>query len=85
MDGTEILRLVDTIHRDKEIDKEIIFLGIEAALQSAVRKKFGESELQNRSTSYPSKFQRHSGLGNLGGPLPKTCRQPPINRDSPAQ
>jgi N utilization substance protein A len=40
----EILRLVDTIHRSKEIDKEIVFQGIEAALLSAVRKKYGESE-----------------------------------------
>jgi N utilization substance protein A len=40
----EILRLVDTIHRDKEIEKEIIFQGIEAALLSAVKKKLGESE-----------------------------------------
>ncbi|MBN1443502.1 MAG: transcription termination factor NusA [Planctomycetes bacterium] len=40
----EILRLVDTIHRAKEIDKEVIFLGIEAALLSAVKKKMGESE-----------------------------------------
>jgi len=40
----EILRLVDTIHRSKEIEKEIVFLGIEAALESAVRRKFGESD-----------------------------------------
>ena len=40
----EVLRLVDTIHRSKEIDKEVIFLGIEAALLSAVKKKLGESE-----------------------------------------
>ena len=40
----EILRLVDTIHRDKDIEKEIIFQGIEAALLSAVMKKMGESE-----------------------------------------
>ena len=40
----EILRLVDTIHRDKDIEKEIIFEGIEAALLSAVKKKVGESE-----------------------------------------
>ena len=26
----EILRMVDTIHRDKEIDKEVIFQAIEA-------------------------------------------------------
>lgn len=41
--NSEILRLVDTIHRDKEIDKEIIFQGIEAALLSAAKKKLGES------------------------------------------
>ncbi len=40
----EILRLVDTLHRDKDIDKEIIFQGVEACILSAVRKKLGESE-----------------------------------------
>ena len=40
----EILRLVDTLHRDKDIDKEIIFEGVEACILSAVRKKLGESE-----------------------------------------
>ncbi len=37
----ELLRLVDSIHRDKNIDREIIFSGIEQALLSAVRKHFG--------------------------------------------
>lgn len=44
----EILRLVDTIHRSKEIEKEIIFLGIEAALLSAVRKKTGSESEETR-------------------------------------
>ncbi len=38
----EILRLVDTIHRDKDIDKEIIFQGVEACIVTAVKKKVGE-------------------------------------------
>ena len=42
--NAEILRLVDTIHRDKDIEKEVIFQGIEAALLSAVKKKLGEEE-----------------------------------------
>jgi N utilization substance protein A len=42
MDSTELLRIVDAIHRDKNIDKEIVFLGIEAALVSAAKKRFGE-------------------------------------------
>ena len=44
MKSEEILRLVDTIHRSKEIEKEIIFQGIEACLLSAVHRKHGESE-----------------------------------------
>jgi len=40
----EILRIVDTIHRDKNIDKEIVFRGIEAALLLAARKHYGQEE-----------------------------------------
>jgi N utilization substance protein A len=42
MDASELLRIVDAIHRDKNIDKEIVFEGIEAALISAAKKRFGE-------------------------------------------
>ena len=44
MDPSELLRIVDTIHRDKNIDKEIVFEGIEAALVSAAKKHYGEEE-----------------------------------------
>ncbi|MDK1030478.1 MAG: transcription termination factor NusA [Planctomycetia bacterium] len=37
----ELLRIVDSIRREKSIDVEIIFSGIEAALISAARKHFG--------------------------------------------
>ena len=40
----EILRLVDVIHKDRSIDKEIVFQGIELALLSAARKHFGLDE-----------------------------------------
>ena len=43
-DAPEILRFVDTLHRDKEIDKELIFQAIEAAYLTSVRRKLGESE-----------------------------------------
>ncbi len=36
----ELLRLIDSIHRDKGIDKEIIFEGLETAFASAVRKHY---------------------------------------------
>ena len=42
MNGPEILRIVDAMHRDKGIDQEIIFGGIEAAILSAARKHYGE-------------------------------------------
>ncbi|HMO83994.1 MAG TPA: transcription termination factor NusA [Lacipirellulaceae bacterium] len=42
MNPNEILRIVDAIHRDKNIDKEIVFEGVEAALVSALKKHYGE-------------------------------------------
>ena len=45
MDPNEILRIVDAIHRDKNIDKEIVFEGIEAALVSAAKKHYGERKI----------------------------------------
>ena len=42
MNAGEVLRIVDAIHRDKNIDKEIVFEGIEAALVSAAKKHYGE-------------------------------------------
>ena len=44
MDPSELLRIVDTIHRDKNIDKEIVFEGIEAAIVTAAKKHYGEEE-----------------------------------------
>lgn len=39
---SEVLRLVDSLHRDKNIDSEYVFQAIEAALVSAARKQYGE-------------------------------------------
>ena len=38
----EILRLVDQIHREKDIEQEAVFIGLEAAICSALLKKWGE-------------------------------------------
>jgi N utilization substance protein A len=40
----ELLRLIDSISRDKAIDKEIIFQGIEQALATAAKKRIGEED-----------------------------------------
>ena len=42
MNGAELLRIVDAIHRDKAIDQGIVFEGIEQAIVSAARKHYGE-------------------------------------------
>lgn len=40
MDKESLLRLVDSLHRDKEIAKDVVFQGIEAALTTAAKKHF---------------------------------------------
>ena len=40
----ELVRIVDNIARDRNIDKESIFLDLEDAMISAARKHFGEPE-----------------------------------------
>jgi N utilization substance protein A len=42
MKPDEILRIVDAIHRDKNIDKDIVFQAIEAALVTALARHYGE-------------------------------------------
>jgi transcription termination/antitermination protein NusA len=44
MNGPELLRIVDTMHREKSIPKEVIFNGIESALQLAAQRSAGEEE-----------------------------------------
>ena len=40
----DLLRMIDVIHRDKDIPKEVIFLGLEEALAAGVRKRLGAGE-----------------------------------------
>jgi N utilization substance protein A len=44
MNGADLLRIVDQMHREKNIPKEVIFEGIEAALQLATEKHYGDEE-----------------------------------------
>lgn len=44
MNASELLRLVDVIHREKNIDKEIVFQAIEAALATAAKRRYGEDQ-----------------------------------------
>lgn len=42
MNPQDILRYVDSLHREKNIDKEIVFSAIESALQTAAKRQYGE-------------------------------------------
>jgi N utilization substance protein A len=42
MNANEVLRIVDSLHREKNIEKEVVFVAIESGLVSAARKHFGE-------------------------------------------
>jgi N utilization substance protein A len=44
MNGAELLRVVEMMHREKSISKEVIFEGIEAAVQLATEKHYGEDQ-----------------------------------------
>ena len=58
MNGAELLRIVDAIHRDKNINKEIVFEGIEQAIVSAARKHYSEDDVivarLDRKTGQPT-------------------------------
>jgi N utilization substance protein A len=42
MNPNELLRIVDSLHREKNIDTDIVFQAIEAALASAARRQYGD-------------------------------------------
>ena len=42
MNANEVLRIVDSMHRDKGIEKEMVFVAIESAMLTAARRHFGD-------------------------------------------
>ncbi len=42
MNPQELLRIVDSLHREKQIDPELVILAIESALITAAKRQFGE-------------------------------------------
>jgi transcription termination/antitermination protein NusA len=47
MNPNELLRIVDSLHREKNIDTKVVFQAIEAALVTAARRQYGdESEIE---------------------------------------
>jgi N utilization substance protein A len=44
MNAEDLLRMIDILHREKDISKEVLFLGLEEAIATAVRKRLGVGE-----------------------------------------
>ncbi len=86
MNASEVLRIVDAIHRDKGIDKEIVFEGIEQAILTALRKYYGdEDELTvkvNRATGEPEVIHNGETLDPdiLGRIAAQTAKQVMIQK-----
>jgi N utilization substance protein A len=47
MNGAELLRGVEYLHREKDISKDIIFASIEKAVRLAIHKKYDEEEVED--------------------------------------
>ena len=57
MNGVEMLRLIDSIARDRNLDKEVLFRDIEQAMVSAARKHFNADDTEG----FTSEVDRISG------------------------
>ncbi len=79
--GAELLRLVEMIHREKDIDPEVLFRSIEVALETAVRKRFQDAEEAviriDRKTGIISAFTdgRELQVKDLGRIAAQTAKQ----------
>src|SRR5436305_1180374 len=51
INGAELLRGVDHLHREKDISKDIIFASIEKAVRLAIHKRYDEEEDENISVT----------------------------------
>ncbi|MFV0443403.1 MAG: transcription termination factor NusA [Planctomycetaceae bacterium] len=89
MNASEVLRIADSISRDKKINKEVVFEGIEQAILSAARKEYGEEAdlvvLIDRKSGQPS--VKHEGeeipteaLDRLGRIAAQTAKQVMIQK-----
>ncbi|MHC4735042.1 MAG: transcription termination factor NusA [Planctomycetota bacterium] len=83
----ELIRIVDNISRDKNIDKESLFVDLEEAMVSAVRKHFGEPESKivvhiDRSTGQvtASKDDEQIDIRQLGRIPAQTAKQVMIQK-----
>ena len=85
MNGADVLRIVDAMHREKNIPKEIIFEGIEAALQLAAERAHGGGEDEPLDADEPRSHRHHRphdrrDQGHQGRPGHRSRRTGPDRR-----
>jgi len=71
----ELLRIVDNIARDKNIDRESIFADLEEAMISAARKHFGDPEGDIVVNRYTSARSDSGPDGEAGYDPEDSCRR----------
>ena len=83
----ELVRIVDNIARDKNIDRESVFVDLEEAMVSAVRKHFGEPESEivvhiDRTTGQVNAFKNNEeiDISKLGRIPAQTAKQVMIQK-----
>jgi N utilization substance protein A len=69
MNPGELLRIVDSLHREKNIDPEVVFLAIESAMVSAAKKHYGDEA--------DIKLQ----LDRTNGQITGTCNDVPLDTE----
>ncbi len=91
MDKESLLRLVELLHKDKDIDKDIVFQGIESALESAARKHLKTNDTISikidRVTGEISAMQgeQEIDLSDLGRITAQTAKQVIIQKIKEAE
>ncbi|MFP6618735.1 MAG: transcription termination factor NusA, partial [Pirellulaceae bacterium] len=69
MNPNELLRIVDSLHRDKNIQPELVFQAIESALVSAAKRQYGETA------------EILVSIARDDGTLTASCDGQPMNQD----
>ncbi len=82
MASADIVRYIDTIARDKEIDKEELYASVELALAQALAKKYGIDDLEVRIDRESGQFDCNYevDLENEGRILAQSVKQAIISR-----
>ncbi|MBL7003087.1 MAG: transcription termination/antitermination protein NusA [Gammaproteobacteria bacterium] len=79
MDNKEILLVADTVSNEKNIDREVIFQAIEAALETATRKKYqkemGVRVAIDRKTGHYDTWRRWEVMEDTGKGLEEPLKQ----------